>query len=191
MNKKFLYISIPKTAGVSIHNSGLVNPEDWANHNFARNIKNLKEFFSFSFIRNPYEKILSSYFYYQTKLDRDWFKEAYKNYPTFKLFIMDFEVSRHSDWRHYKTPSYEYVTDGNGKILVDYIGSFDNIEEEFKKVQLMNGVESENLKELPKLNVSKHDFWKNYYDDEMAEIVYHHLKIDFDFFNFSKNSYKI
>lgn len=190
MNKKFLYISIPKTAGVSIHNSGLVNPEDWANHNFARDIKNLSDFFSFSFVRNPYEKVLSSYFYYQTKLDREWFGEAYKKYPDFKTFVMSFEESRHCDWRHYKTTSFDFVTDLDGKVLVDYIGYFDNIEEEFKKVQLMNGV-VDNFKQLPRLNVSKHDFWKNYYDDDMAEIVYHYFKKDFDFFDFQKNSYKI
>jgi hypothetical protein len=41
------------------------------------------------------------------------------------------------------------------------------------------------------LNTSKHEFWKTYYNDELANIVYDRWIQDFEKFNFDKFSYKI
>lgn len=194
--KDFLLIHIPKTAGCSIRQSEIMNENFvWHNHKLARDIRNLNNFFSFCFIRNPYEKVFSSFCFY---FDRD---KAGK-YKTFKDFIIDYKKSKYlgdgigdlSASRHFKFIQYDYVTSKSGKVIVDFIGQFENLEDDFKKLQLINGIKEEKLLVLPHFNERRNrsdpKTWKDYYTPELANIVYNYWKKDFDFFNFDKNSYK-
>lgn len=196
MNKDFLRIGIPKTASVSIESSGLIKEKNKTIRPIlARDIKNIKDFFSFAIVRNPYEKVLSTYFYW-TKVGNsrgrsDSFYKFTKKYPTFESFIMDYENSEALEiYQSSEYTQWKFITDIDDNIIIDFVGRFDNLEEDFKKIQLINGIKEENLLTLPHLNKSKHDFWKTYYNDEMAEIVYEKWKDDFVNLNFDKYSFK-
>lgn len=196
MNKDFLRIGIPKTASVSIESSGLIKEKNKTIRPIlARDIKNIKDFFSFAIVRNPYEKVLSTYFYW-TKVGNsrgrsDSFYKFTKKYPTFESFIMDYENSEALEiYQSSEYTQWKFITDIDDNIIIDFVGRFDNLEEDFKKIQLINGTKEENLLTLPHLNKSKHDFWKTYYNDEMAEIIYEKWKDDFVNLNFDKYSFK-
>lgn len=189
MDKEPIYIAIPKTAGVSIQNSGFIKSNNWVGHKIAREIDNLNNYFSFAFIRNPYEKVLSSYFYWSEKKS-DTFVRFSKEYPTFDKFINNYEISTKQEKYHFEYNNWDYVSDGE-KIIIDYVGKFDNIEEDFINVQKLCGIQDKKLFTLPKLNNTKHEFWKTYYNDELANIVYDKWAQDFEKFNFDKFSYKL
>jgi chondroitin 4-sulfotransferase 11 len=194
--KDFLFIAITKTAGVSIESSGLIKESNKTIiPTLAKNIKNLDNFFSFAIVRNPYEKVLSSYFYWVKMGDptrkKRTFVDFTKKYPTFESFVLDFHNTEGPEIYHTsKYTQWKFITDDNNNVIVDFVGRFDNIEEDFKKVQLMNGVKEKDLISLPHLNKSKHDFWKTYYNDDLAEIVYEKWEEDFINLKFDKYSYK-
>lgn len=196
MNKDFLRIGIPKTGSVSIESSGLIKESNKTiTPILAKNIKNLKNFFSFAIVRNPYEKVLSSYFYWirvgNSRNKSGLFYEFTKKYPTFESFVLDYhntqgpEVYQTSEYTQWK-----FITDDNNNIIIDFVGKFDNLEEDFKTVQLLNGIKEKDLFSLPHLNKSNHDFWKTYYNDELAEIIYEKWEEDFINLKFDKYSYK-
>lgn len=194
--KDFLRIGIPKTASVSIESSGLIKEKNKTIRPIlARDIKNIKDFFSFAIVRNPYEKVLSSYFYWtkvgNSRSGNDGFYKFTKKYPTFESFVMDYDNSEAIEiYQSSKYTQWKFITDIDDNIIIDFVGRFDNLEEDFKKIQLINGTKEENLLTLPHLNKSKHDFWKTYYNDEMAGIIYEKWKDDFINLNFDKYSFK-
>lgn len=64
-------------------------------------------------------------------------------------------------------PQSDWLTDQNGKIIVDYIGKFENIEEDFEKLQTILGIEDN----LPRLNKTDHKNYRLYYNENTKRIV--------------------
>lgn len=184
------YIAIPKTGGVSVQSSGIVDEKNWFGHKRAREIENLQDYFSFTFVRNPYDKVVSSFFYWSNK-GADRFLTWKKKYSTFHDFLMYYQYSTKVEKFHFDYTNFDYITNNDGEVIVDFVGKFDNIENEFIKVQKMCGIKDEKIKRLPKLNSSNHSDWRLYYTDELASIVYEKWEKDFTYFGFDKNSYKI
>ncbi len=60
------------------------------------------------------------------------------------------------------TPQHRFVSDENGNVIVDFIGKFEKLEEDFGKVCEKIGVKAE----LSKSNKSNHGHYQNYYNDE-------------------------
>jgi len=53
------------------------------------------------------------------------------------------------------------------KLLVNFVGRFENLEKDFQTVCIKIGVTAS----LPKINVSSHESYQKYYNDETIEIV--------------------
>ena len=206
MNKPFLYIHIPKTAGVMISKQGIVNKKHWSNHSsskgvdhsLARDIKNINKFFTFCFLRNPYDKMLSSYNFHKNyatnnhnvSSNNNWPKQ-FKKYKTFKDFILDLKTSKNINKRQFVTTQHDYITNKNGKIIVDFVGDFYKIDTQFYEIQEINKYHKSTIKLTDKkINITPHSDFRDYYNDEVAEIVYNHWKKDFIELNFDKDSYK-
>lgn len=92
------------------------------------------------------------------------------------------------------------------KILIkspDYLIRTENFSDDIKSLwfikenenSLNNVIESDVNKnkfekEFELYGFNKKKSWKEYYNSELAETVYNKLKIDFDYFNYDKNSWK-
>ena len=71
-DKKCIFIHIPKTAGTSIEKmiQGEKYIKGWSSHQKINEYKDddkFHEYFKFSFVRNPYERILSVFNYYKNR----------------------------------------------------------------------------------------------------------------------------
>jgi len=138
-------------------------------------LKVLNRLFKFSFVRNPWDRTVSAYFY----LSQEHPELLPREYFSFKEFIKtDFKkrgtmINDHFQHQYQKTYN-------DGHQIVDFIGRFENVEEDWKYVA--SKIDAESV--LPHIGASAHDDYRIYYDDESIEIVRNIYKKDIDLFGY-------
>jgi len=86
--------------------------------------KQFENYYKFSFVRNPWARIVSEYKY----------RDHARKYP-FKDFL--FKHLPTPAWRDeycHIIPQYDFLYDEEGNCLVDFIGKFENIQQDFHQV---------------------------------------------------------
>jgi hypothetical protein len=139
-----------------------------------------KEYFTFTIVRNPYDKMVSQYKYFtesQNAKPTKKVKEYFKGY-TFKKFLKKF----------YTKP---YVGDSTHRIIymdmlhpvdqIDFIGRFENLQEDFDIICEKIGIPQQ---QLPHNNKTEHKHYTEYYDDETREIVAEKYAKDIEYFGY-------
>ncbi len=140
INKQYniLYVHIPKTGGVSIEKA--LNGRVGDHRDVKRYLKELGEeqfnkYFSFAFVRNPWDKMVSNYFY-----DKKGGIHGNGKNPTFQTGKLSFlewvkriESIKPSKRRTY-THQVDWLKNNSGDICVDYIGRFENFESDWVKI---------------------------------------------------------
>ena len=109
-------------------------------------------YFIFTIIRNPYDRIVSGWNYCN----------KYK-IPFEKYLNINYKTNCYDYWHVFMTQS-RHLIDLNGKININYIGKFENMENELKII--LNKIGFLNITHTPfKKNGKKHDNYKEYYND--------------------------
>lgn len=200
---KVIFIHIPKTGGSSVdtalgihgdNNRGSIKPapeilfgvmgSKALQHLTALEIKKIvpqavwQNYFKFAFVRNPYDRLISEYFWRQ-KLNKKFRKVG------FKKFLLNFVAPaknrplKHFLDDHYRD-QYKFITDENEKIMVDFVGKFENFIDDFKKICQSAQL---NIK-LPHLNKTKHQSYQQYYNEETKKIAAQLCQKDLSIFNY-------
>lgn len=169
---KFIFIHISKTGGTSIEhaldpNIPLDKPnisdttgntdfidKHWSAKQYNQKYpEQYKKFFTFAFVRNPWDRMLSNY---------KWLKFIGRINRSFDQWIAN------PTWG-FRAYSYQkMICDNRGSIIVDYIGKFENLQENFDIVCDKIGIPQ---KKLPHKNKTKHKHYAEYYNDETKQIV--------------------
>lgn len=142
-----------------------------------------EEFFKFTFVRNPYDRIVSLY---EDKInveesDLDYFRDRKEFYPqmSFKEFVK--VISKIPDEeadRHFKSLS-DFITDENGEGFLNFIGTVENIQEDYKTI--CDILEIKNPEPLPHIRKSKRKKdYREYYDEETKKLIQKRYKKDFE-----------
>jgi len=173
---KIIYIPVPKAAQSSIRNA--CNKIERTN---LSKKYNPKAYFVFSFVRNPYDRVVSCY---EDKINNSKEKEkqgkfnnflskypqlskehlSFKGFVKFIHKIPDFQADQHF------RSQYLFLTDKKGNLIPGFVGKFENLDEDFKKACKKAGVE--NPPELPQRNKSKRKKdYRDYYDEETKKLV--------------------
>jgi len=175
---KYIYIAVPKTGTYSTHQFLLASDEtavrdtlfaDGVEHNIlghtkARDIQDIlglarfSEFRIFAFIRNPYGRIVSSYYFYR-KGGKAWlFKEGRKRPLKLTLKIWSTYVLPFKLWAlvYPYTGNYEYLHDTYGNLLATHLGKFEQLGKELERIAKEIGIGLD-ASRLPKSNTSKHE----------------------------------
>lgn len=198
---KAIFVHIPKTAGISIekhfgkgHKGGLDKY-----HVFSWRLKNhlpelWNSYYTFAFVRNPWDRTISAFF---------WMDKATKNavaHPLMKLneshkylrqFNNDIRAFVKYFYRHQKEvmnmdlhfiPQSYWLFDSYDKpIDIDFIGRFENLEEDFKIICKNIGAE---YRGLPHKNKSNRGNYKDYYDERTKEMIYEIYKKEIDYLGY-------
>ena len=203
---RFLFVHVPKTAGISmamaLHeishhpeelliNRGLsrvgINVNhfgrlDWRRprvHASAANLRSVygralfDAYFKFAFVRNPWGRMVS-YFHYVTSRDHHHRNKTVARFDDFGQYLR-YEARRG------KTLQSDMLTDSSGKLLVDFVGRFEHLREDWSEVCRRIGV----TVEIPHQNGSSHRDYRSYYDDESAQFVAEHWREDVDRFGYT------
>jgi len=149
----------------------------------------LENIFTFTFVRNPYNRIKSWYYYhknvepYKSQNLNEWIKNGCKTH---------WIIQNKTDWvKEQLSPLLQFnFIDGNKK--VDYIGKIENFEEDCKNI-------ISKLNEILEVNNYPTKITYNYVHenlsginntdditDENKEIIYEMFKKDFDYFKYEK-----
>ncbi len=193
----FIFVHIQKTAGSSITDSLSKlegNKRIGYYHSFIRNnkIDNIDSYFKFCFVRNPWDRLVSWYNMMINKnTHNDFSRYLLENSNNFSEFLNLTDVinegmaHEYNDENPYpKSISFnqlDYISDNSGNILVDFIGRFENLNNDFDYVMNKIGITNYHL---PHINKFKHDDYKKYYSDKDIEKVYNMYKRDIDYFGY-------
>lgn len=101
---------------------------------------------------------------------------------TFDDFILNCaNVVSRSGATPFKTNQFEYLTGADGKVCVDFIGKFESFEKELKS--LFNKIGLSEI-EIPHLNKSKRNDYRDCYSLKTRNVVARRFKKDIEFFGY-------
>lgn len=201
-SKKFIFAHVPRTGGTSITYSlrkysaiEFDTPDPFeikkiyakSGFKFHDKLQNIAphylDYFKFAFVRNPYSRAISAYLYIR-KTERSVQHRRLKNL-TFKQFLLE----QYSNYIIYKTkglqilaPQYDFLHSCNGDMLADYVGRYENINEDYnyicRRLKITDTV-------LPHLNHSNNFGLGEYYDAATVSIINDMFKVDFETFGYN------
>jgi hypothetical protein len=128
--------------------------------------------FKFAFVRNPWDRLVSRYAHLLRSKDRRR-HEFISSLEKFEDFLQ-WEIQRDS------ANQYPYVTDAQGNQIVDFVGHYETLAEDFAKVCAKLKIKAE----LPHANVSDHRDYRTYYSPETREFVAKQFRRDIEMFDY-------
>ncbi|MBC8266070.1 MAG: sulfotransferase family 2 domain-containing protein [Flavobacteriales bacterium] len=187
---KTIFIHIPKTAGTSLVKAVFGNVKGGGHRkcSFYKYIlaENFDEYFKFCFVRNPYNRLFSSYKFLEKggmnihdKRALEIYLRKYKDFEDFVLNGLNKKIM--FEIMHF-IPQTEFICDKNGKLLVDFVGRFENLE---KDIEILSGLLQKKI-DLPHLNKNKNKQIQGVYTMKMKEKVKKLYAKDFEILDYSK-----
>ena len=191
---KFIFVHINKTGGKSIE---LALGADLSElHGQPRHVKHgtphqwkypkyWNTYFTFTFVRNPWSRAVSAYFFYlkRTQSKQKYLSASRQNgFTEFILQNPEFLKTKSSSMVDSLT-HYIFTMCQMDWIVSDYdfIGRFENLQEDFNVVCDKIGIPKQ---QLPHKNKSKHKHYTEYYDDETKQIVAEKYAKDIEYFGY-------
>ena len=149
-------------------------------------LSEFKSYKKIAFVRNPFDRIISEFFWR--------LKYFGKKTVSFKYFLVEEVIPRKNGipkmmknfYQHenivkliddHYMDQYKFIADKNGDVIVDFVGKFENLYDDFKKacgLELIN----------QKIHSTKHNHYKEYYDSETISLVKKCYEKDLEFFKY-------
>lgn len=184
-DKKVIFVHVPKGAGKYVSKTLLGAPNGTGHSKiiyYMRDKKRFKSYFKFTFVRNPWDRLVSAFFYIKNfdplSNDRIFFDHYIGQNTTFEGFVLKLADDNFwkliRKWEHF-TPQSEFICNKSGDICIDYLGRYESLNFDLKKIADKIGV---SFSSSDPLNVSKHRYFKDYYSAETRRIVGHRYTKD-------------
>lgn len=177
LQDKIIFTHIPKTAGTSIERV------EWVGYNFSQhgsiqdivnlNIPeyNIDKFFKFTFVRSPYTRFISGVLNHLYKHEN----------PSVDIVR---KCIRNKDYKGQTVllPQHTFIELGN-KVAIDYIGKYENLQEDFNEVSKIVGKPKTKLKHENKgIGVN----YELFLTDDIREFINDYYNVDFKILGYEK-----
>jgi len=177
----FIFIHINRTGGSSIEKALGIPLE---HRRAAAKLNELgkktwEEKFIFSVIRNPWDKVVSHY-WHRWNRDQAGIQTDEIGFSEWVLLTYGKQDPKYYHKPKMFQPQIWWLADENGKLLVDKIIRFENLEEGFHEVCQHLGID----RELPHLKSSPREGYRQYYKPETRLIVREWFRDDLDRFHY-------
>lgn len=206
---KFIFIKTPKTAGTSVQMAlkqicaytdivmyGMINEmtkyklNGWSEFvslfdipflyylRYQEKIK-LNDYFSFSFVRNPWSKLISRYLYL---IKRKVIDEKYKAGPvSFNNWIKNEWIFDHE--KHIHDNPMTWICHPDGQIAIDFVGRYETLQQDFRYIcYKINAINLE-LYHCNKAQIDVCDY-RSWYTQETKNIVKDICELEIKTFNY-------
>lgn len=166
----------------------------------------LNDFFSFTFVRNPYTKLFSAYCYLNRHILSNPYnptirgsKEKGEYYVDFKTFIKNYKNVNNIAFFHAFITQYDQLIETEGSIKINFIGRTENLDNDLCQVIRMAGIiiDEEHSRQIfdeekqNKTNIEKGKRIQDFYDEETFSFVNSFFEKDFEIFGYEKyNSFE-
>lgn len=209
----FIFFHVAKVAGTSIRHAlepytsepshfrikrpvkeinGRLNPlyEMWSSALTHATVKQTQQalpdeferFFSFAFVRNPWDWQVSMYHFLLQETDNPRYTTV-KQLGGFKQYL-EWLVNEENPYPKGATKLQKsMLVDDKGRIVVDRIGRYENLAEDFQTITASIGLDTK----LPIMNTSSHRNYRDYYDTYTQQLVAKHFAEDIDAFEYTFN----
>jgi hypothetical protein len=150
----------------------------FADHVQARDVKSVlpariyDRFFKFAFVRNPWDWQVSLYHYMMTN----------PRHPDHSFIQSLSGFDQYIEWRISQSLRLQkdFVTDDRGNVIVDYIGKYESLAENFSEVCRLLNVDAS----LPHLMKSNHEDYRTYYNATTRNLVAQCYEQDIQLFGY-------
>jgi hypothetical protein len=163
-------------------------PRDVEKHYRARSRgDNFEQKFKFTFVRNPFDFLLSTY-YYAVKFANHYMHDDcvsmdFNDFPEYYMKVREKQNNPIIHGANRVCTLYEWITNDEGKVIVDYIGKLENINEDSKEILTKIG-----LPELPipvvNVNHLNNLDYREVYNDKGRSFVEEHFAKDLEYFDY-------
>lgn len=173
---KSIFVHIPKSAGRSVRES-LFNNAPGAHRTLVGYHTMLDpelfaKCFKFSFVRNPWDRLVSAFFYLKNKdmrSNQDWARKNISHFNDFNTFVEEW-VNTKNIWSYvFFRPQYQFMCLDGKQPAVDFIGFYENLMPDFEVVRRRVNP-SASLQEKNRNWLRDKDF-REIYTDETRAIV--------------------
>lgn len=139
--RKAIFVHITKSAGTSVALSlfGALPYHYTAWHYrviFGR--KAFDSYFKFTFVRNPWDRLYSAYNYLKNggwdENDKRWAEQHWAGIDSFDQFVLEWLTPERLNLHLHLRPQHYFLLDWRGKVLVDYLGYFETINDDFAAI---------------------------------------------------------
>jgi hypothetical protein len=159
-----------------------------------------ENYFVFTFVRNPYDRLFSAYNYLYNMLlmspNKDKIRGSYEKIEyleSFEKFVENREMVNNISFFHAFIPQYEHLVDEFGKIKVQYIGRQENLDNDLLEIFSILDVRelhhtpifSKNIR-MNSSNNNNKNLLSEKYTEEIFNFVNSHFANDFEIFGYKK-----
>jgi len=204
---KSIFLHIPKAAGTSVERflrqiDSEIPQKILRKRGFSHFLNDHLDYYVFSFVRNPYDRFVSAWKWGELKFSKEgnlpfYQKSRSVSFEEYVLLTTDLDYRKDnqnlwSEYDEYHTlPQFEFFPHLNGghyftdeinpEFTCDFIGKFENLNQDFNKV--CSSIGATELK-LPHAYNSKTFKQPHQWTNELKEKVYSFYKKDFEFFSY-------
>ncbi len=191
-SKRALFVHIPKTAGSSIYDlvfdggKGLGHmPYAWY-ESIAPGC--CKEYFSFSFVRNPWDRVVSAYHFVLAggapRRDGPMAKE-FSRFKNFDDFVVNWLNDETINSNLHFVPQYKFLVNGDGELGPDFVGRYESLNDHMQHICRAVKISPSQVFSIKTINKSSRGDYQNYYTDRSAEVVMNLYRQDAELFEYS------
>jgi len=179
-----IFVHIQKTGGTAVRSALGMEIYAERKHFLARDLRDVygkaawESSFKFSFVRNPWDRLVSwwsmidNHRHASTAANSGneftrYVRQRAQSFEEFLTRCTD-EIVETDGRKHIFRDQIDYLVDDKGKLIVDFVGRFERLQEDFDQVTARLGVPSATL---PRVNSSQHAAYTSYYTPAMAEEV--------------------
>ncbi len=137
--------------------------------------------FSFAIVRNPWDRTVSHY-HYRQMTDQTGLRDGALSFSDWVKKVYVEQSPEYVDEEKMFLTQTDWVTDEEGRIMVDYIGRFEQLDEAWSEIcRRLNRSDTA----LPHVKKSSRQNYRDYYDQDTRDIVGNFFKVDVENFGYS------
>jgi len=185
-SSKLIFVHIQRTGGSTVinllkkrlgENVEIISQHGNAKSEEVQLINLHKDYFTFAFVRNPWDRILSWYLLVIKNNQESLEEEERKKYENF----LELDLASPPENLDFHYNQLDYISNHEEVLLTDHIFRFENykneIDELFNKLNLP-------LIEIPQLNPTWKKDYRDYYTIKSQALIAEKCKKDIDYFNY-------